>query len=70
VHLGALKGLSMEKWLCWGALGISGSLLILFVLDMFMGIPYGGIGAFINIVGILGCGLCGYLAWEAFRDLR
>ena len=59
----------MEKWLCWGSLGTSGVLLILFLLDMILGIPFGGIGIVVNLLGMLGCGLVGYLAWEAFRDL-
>lgn len=59
----------MEKWLCWGSLGTSGVLLILFLLDMILGIPFGGIGIVVNLLGMVGCGLVGYLAWEAFRDL-
>ena len=27
----AVKGLSMEKWLCWGAMGASGFFLLLFL---------------------------------------
>jgi len=60
----------MEKWLCWGSLGLSGILLLLFLLDMIVGIPFGGIGMVVNIIGILACGLVGYLAWESFRELR
>ena len=60
----------MEKWLCWGSLGISGLMLLLFLLDMALDIPFGGIGWFINTIGIVACGLVAYLAWETFRDLR
>ena len=60
----------MAKWLCWGSLGISGILLIIFALDMFTDIPFGGIGAIVNVIGILGCGLVGYLAWDTFREIR
>ena len=60
----------MEKWLCWGSLGVSGILLLLFLLDMILGIPFGGIDIIVNIFGILGCGLVGYLAWETYRELR
>ena len=31
----AVKGLSMEKWLCWGSMGVAGFLLLLFVLDFY-----------------------------------
>jgi len=71
VFLGnAEKGWSMEKWLCWGSLGVAGILLLLFLLDMFLGIPFGGIGWMVNIIGVLACGLTGYLAWESFKELR
>lgn len=67
---GTWKGLAMEKWLCWGSLGISGLLLLLFLLDMIIGIPFGGIDVIVNIIGIIACGLVGYLAFESFKDLR
>jgi hypothetical protein len=60
----------MEKWLCWGSIGLSGILLILFLLDMILGIPFGGIGWTINILGVLACGLVGYLGWESYKELR
>jgi hypothetical protein len=60
----------MEKWLCWGSLGVSGILLLLFLLDMIIGIPFGGIDWIVNIIGIIACGLVGYLAFESFKDLR
>lgn len=60
----------MEKWLCWGSIGLAGVLLILFLLDLILGIPFGGIGVTINILGILACGLVGYLGWESYKELR
>ncbi len=66
----ALKGLSMEKWLCWASLGISGFLLFLFLLDLVLAFPYGRVSAFVDVVGILACGIVGYLSWDASRDLR
>jgi hypothetical protein len=59
----------MEKWLCWGSLGVAGILLLFFLLDMFLGIPFGGIGWLVNIIGVLACGLVGYLAWDSLKDL-
>ena len=32
----AVKGISMEKWLCWVSMGIAGLLLLLFLLDLFL----------------------------------
>jgi hypothetical protein len=65
-----VKGLSMEKWLCWGSMGVAGLLLLLFLLDVSVGIPFGGISKFVDIVSILCSGLVLYLAWDAFKDLR
>ena len=60
----------MEKWLCWGSLGVSGIFLLLFLLDVILGFPFGGVSWFVDIIGILGCGMVGYLAWDAYMDLR
>jgi hypothetical protein len=66
----AVKGLSMEKWLCWGSMGVAGLLLLLFLLDLFLNIPFGGISKSVDIMSILASALVLYLAWDAFRDLR
>ena len=61
----------MEKWLCWGAMGISGVLFILFILDLVTkSIPFGGLSAVVDILGAVACGIVGYLGWDASRDLR
>ena len=67
---GTLKGWSMEKWLCWGSLGVAGTLLLFFVLDMILSIPFGGAGWLVNGIGVLACACVGYLAWESFKELR
>ncbi len=66
----ALKGLFMEKWMCWGSMGVAGLLLLLFLLDMFLGVPFGGVSIVVDIVAVLACGIVLYLAYDAFRDLR
>lgn len=65
-----LKGLSMEKWLCWGSLGVSGILLALFILDIAIRIPFGRISMVVDILGAVACALVAYLSWDASRDLR
>jgi hypothetical protein len=73
VYSGTLKGLSMEKWLCWGSLGVAGVLLLLFLMDLILGFPFGFADAdkfIVNILGILACAAVGYLAWESFKELR
>ena len=62
----------MEKWLCWGSLGVSGTLLIVFLIDIILGIPFnlGGDRYVVDSLGLVACGLAGYLAWESFKELR
>jgi hypothetical protein len=66
----AVKGLSMEKWLCWATMGVSGLLLLLFLLDVLTGVPFGGLSKALDIILIVACGLGLYLGWDAFQDLR
>jgi hypothetical protein len=64
------KGLSMEKWLCWASLGVSGALLLLFLLDLILSFPFGRVSRVVDIIGIVACGVVLYLSWDAFKDLR
>jgi hypothetical protein len=67
----ALKGLSMEKWMCWGAIGVAGLLALLFILDMTPVFkPFNGMSVFLDILGILTCGVVAYLGWDAMQDLH
>lgn len=66
----AVKGRSMEKWLCYGAMGVAGLLLLLFLLDLIVGIPFQGVNATVDVVCILASGLVLYLAWETLKDWR
>jgi hypothetical protein len=58
----------MEKWLCWGSMGVSGLLLLLFVLDIVLGIPFGK-NYVVDGLGIIAAGLLGYLGWESFKEI-
>jgi hypothetical protein len=66
----AVKGLFMEKWFCWVSMGVAGLLLLLFLLDLFLSFPFGGISKTVDVLIILSCGVVLYLAYDAFRDLR
>jgi hypothetical protein len=66
----AVKGLPMEKWLCWGSMGVAGFLLFLFLLDLVSGFPFGRLNLLVDILSMAGCGLVLYLAWDAYKDLR
>jgi hypothetical protein len=65
-----VKGLSMEKWLCWGSMGVAGFLLLLFLLDLVLGFPFGKLSLLVDILGVAACGIVLYLGWDAFQDLR
>ena len=63
------KGRSMEKWMCWGSLGVGGLVALLFLLDLVMKIPFGGINFLVDLLGVLCGGIVAYLAWDAVQDL-
>lgn len=72
----AVKGLAMEKWLCWGSMGVAGFLLLLFLLDLVMYFagsptwgPFGGISLMVDIFTIIASGIVLYLAYDAMKDL-
>jgi len=60
----------MEKWMCWSAMGVSGLLLVLFILDVAIQIPFGGLSTVVDIVSAVACAIVLYLAWDALQDLR
>ncbi len=61
----------MEKGMCYAALGAAGLFGLLFLLDMFVGYPFGG-GSFIafDILGLICAGIVGYLGFNAMKDLK
>ena len=66
----ALKGWSMEKWLCWGSMGVAGLLALFFLLDIIFHFPFGGISPVIDVFCILASGLVFYLGFDAYREIH
>ena len=66
----AMKGMAMDKKMCFGALAVAGIMLVIFLLDLLAGIPFGGASALVDIFGIIAAGLVGYMAFHALRELR
>lgn len=66
----ALKGLMMEKNLCWAGMGVAGVLFIVFLLDFILKAPFGlrSVSPAVEIIILLCCALLGYLSWETFRE--
>jgi len=68
----------MEKWLCLGSLIAAGVLFFLFVLDLLVGFPFSAAVPadqsspfmLVDIAGILATAVVGYMAWNAYRDVR
>lgn len=61
---------TMEKGLCWGSIGVAGLLVLLFLLDLILQIPFGGLSGVVDILGILASALVLFLGWDALRDLH
>jgi hypothetical protein len=67
----AVRGLSMEKRLCWASLAVAGLMLLLFLPDLIFKFPFGqGISRSVDIVVVISAVILGYLSWNALRDLR
>jgi hypothetical protein len=69
----AVKGLAMEKWLCWSSGGIGLVMLLLFGMDLATGMPFGGKTLsgmmIVDIIGVLMSGMLLYMCWDALRGL-
>lgn len=65
------KGREMEKYMCYGALGVAGLFFLLSLLDLIIGIPFGG-GSFIvgDVFLMIVSLMVGYLGFNALRDLK
>ncbi len=74
----ALRGAVMEKGLCWAAIGVSGLLFVIFLLDLVAGIPFSsGTPAdksspfvMVDIMGLLAAAIIAYLGYNALRDIQ
>jgi hypothetical protein len=60
----------MEKWMCLATIAVSGLLLVVFALDLAMGIPFGKLSPLVDILSIVASALVAYLGWESFREQR
>ncbi|HEX4610749.1 MAG TPA: hypothetical protein VH092_21345 [Urbifossiella sp.] len=61
----------MEKGLCYGALGVAALMLVVFLLDLVAGFPFGGSPfMLLDILGLISAGVVGYLAFNASKDLK
>jgi predicted lipid-binding transport protein (Tim44 family) len=62
---------SLEQGLCWGALGVAALLLLLFLLDLIIGVPpLNKASILLDICGILASGLIIYLCYDTLKDMK
>jgi hypothetical protein len=67
------KGSAMEKGMCLGSIGVAGVVLLVFLMDIIVGEPFGGADSpflMVDIFGILACAIVVYLGWNAYKDIR
>jgi hypothetical protein len=67
----AARGLSMEKWMCWGAIIAAGLMLLLFILDIVANIPFSGASKWgLDLFGILASCAVIFLAVDTLREFK
>lgn len=58
----------MPKALCLTGMIVAVLLLLVFTLDLLLGLPFGGASTTMNIGFILCAAVLGYLSWSALRE--
>jgi hypothetical protein len=61
--------MEIEKILCYGAMGITGILTLLFLLDAALGIPFGRSSILLDVLFIVGGALVLWQGYETTREL-
>ena len=65
----------MEKGMCYGTIAIAAIMLLVFLMDLFAGIPFSGPApgspfSVIDVFGVLASGIVGYLGINALKDVK
>ena len=58
----------MSKALTIFGMVVAGLVGVAFAADMAIGVPFSGANWTMDIGAIIGAGILGYLAWDAYRD--
>ena len=67
-EIAAVGNASMPKALCWFGTGVAAILLLVFGLDLAVGIPFGGVSSWMDIGFIVCSVILGYLSWITKRE--
>lgn len=62
-------GMNLQKVLCGAALGISGLLALIFLLDLLLGIPFGRFSISTDIIVLIAAGLIIWQGVETWMEL-
>ena len=57
----------MPKALCIFGIVIAALLLLIFGLDLVIGVPFGKASLMMDVGIVVACGLLGYIGWTTFR---
>ncbi|HYO26396.1 MAG TPA: hypothetical protein VEQ85_15755 [Lacipirellulaceae bacterium] len=60
----------MSKALTIFGMVVAGLLGIIFSADLAVGIPFAGASPLMDVGAIVAAAILGYLAWDAFRDVK
>ena len=58
----------MSKALTIFGMVVAGLVALMFIADMAIGLPFGKASWTMDIGAVIGAGILGYLAWDAYRD--
>lgn len=58
----------MAKALTIFGMVVAGLVALVFIADLAVGVPFQGASTTMDIGAIIGAGVLGYLAWDAFRE--
>jgi len=60
----------MEKLLCWLSLGVAAVVLLVFLVDLILGIPFGRLNFVLSVVVAIAAGIVVYISWETLREIK
>lgn len=64
------KSSAMPKALTISGMVVSALVLIIFLLDVILGWPFGKVSMMMDIGFILAAGGLGYMSWSAYQDVK
>ena len=59
-----------EKLLCWMAMIVAGLVVLVFLVDLILGMPFGRASLVLDILFVLGAALVLWQGFEVNRELR